>query len=214
MSDSHHSVRAASIHALAWVSKTESDGVLLEALYAKDQSVSHAAAEALALNASSDDQRVLKDALRSRSFGARRAASAGLRLVAEPWATVLLAKSMNSEGLFLSDSAGPSISDEEGDAQAASWRRAQPGDQPWLVAWAVEQGRVVPVGQAAVPLLLEALEDSEAAIRMRAAATLGQLAVVDGIGPLKKALVDESPEVRQAAFIALGKIGRAWDIDT
>jgi hypothetical protein len=209
MSGSNRGVRVAAVHALAWIGDPAGDEALLDALYARDSSVSSAAAEALALNGTEESYRALRDAAQSRQFGTRQAARVGLRLIDEPWAAELLVRSMSADGQTVAS--GPLTG---GDADRAKrWQRLAPGEQPWLVAWAVGRGQVVPVGPAAVPFLLEALLDRDATIRARAAATLGQLAILDGAGLLKQSLRDESPEVRQAAFIALSKIGRAWNTD-
>ncbi|MFN2221965.1 MAG: HEAT repeat domain-containing protein, partial [Candidatus Promineifilaceae bacterium] len=213
MSDSDRRVRAASVHALAWIGDPAADEALLEALYSKDTSISGAAAEALALSGTDPNYQALRDAAQSRQFSARQAARTGLRLIDEPWAAELLVRSLSIDGLASASGSGSTPFVDRSDQDAARWRRLRAGDQPWLVAWAVERGQIVPVGQAAVPLLLEALLDGEAAIRVRAAATLGQLAILDGTGALREALHDVAPEVRQAAFIALSKIGRAWDMD-
>jgi HEAT repeat protein len=203
--DSDSSVRVAAIHAIAWTAEPEADKVLDEALLLTDQVLSQAAAEGLALNGTEADYRSLRRAATDRAFNARRSALAGLRLIDEPWAIEFLTK------LGKGDEA-PAIGADVQDP-AKRWHRSRAGDQPWLVAWAVAQGRVVPVGQAAIPFLLEALQDSEAAIRQRAAATLGQLASVDGTTLLRRALQDESPDVRQSAYVALAKIARAWTPD-
>jgi HEAT repeat protein len=202
--DSDANVRAAAVHAIAWTSDPESDRVLDEALLLPDQSLSQAAAEGLALNGREADYRSLRRAAIGQAFNAKRSALLALRLVDEPWVNEYLTDLEGGER-------GPVPSDIEQPEKRL--RRSRAGDQPWLVDWAVAQGRVVPVGQAAIPFLLEALQDSQASIRLRAAATLGQLASVDGTAPLRRALQDESPEVRQSAYIALAKIARAWAPD-
>jgi hypothetical protein len=144
----------------------------------------------------------------------QRSARFGLRIVDEPWVDEFLTKlARDAGGLVMGEHAGLPGDVAEADL-AKKWRPSRAGDQPWLVEWSLAKGQVVPVGQAAVPFLLEALKDNEDSIRLRAASTLGQLASLDGLGPLKRALQDEAPDVRQAAYIALAKIARAWDVDS
>jgi HEAT repeat protein len=64
-----------------------------------------------------------------------------------------------------------------------------------------------------MPVLLEVLTDAQnAALRITAALTLGQIGRQNSIPDLQNALRDPQPEVREAAFIALCLIGRIWDV--
>ncbi len=214
LSDSDATVRVAAVQAIGWMSGPEAEQALLEALAMPDEPVSLAAAVSLALNGREKDYSTLRDAASDENFVMQRSARFGLRIVDEPWVYEFLTK-------LASEAGGPVMGEHAGlpgdvaeAALAKKWRPSRAGDQPWLVEWSLAKGQVVPVGQAAVPFLLEALKDNEDSIRLRAAATLGQLASLDGLGPLKRALQDEAPDVRQAAYIALAKIARAWDVDS
>ena len=80
------------------------------------------------------------------------------------------------------------------------WNRIHPDDIPrWLAQG--ETGKLI----QALRYKRRHLEQS--AIREQAAQALGQLADVQALKPLKKALKDPAREVRRAAVIALGHIG-------
>ena len=82
-----------------------------------------------------------------------------------------------------------------------------------MINWAVTRGRVVPVGPAAIPLVIEALENGDDHSRAAAAKTLGHLMLIRAVEPLQNALADPNADVREAAFYALCEIDRAWAND-
>lgn len=213
LSDSDVTVRVAAVQAISWMFGTEAEQALLEALAMSDEPVSRAAAVGLALNGRERDYQTLRKAASDQNVAVQRSARFGLQIVEEPWVDDFLAK-LAAEGKapVVGEQAG-FPSQLTGADPAKKWRPARAGDQPWLVEWLIAKGEVAPVGQAAVPFLLEALNDSDISIRSRAAATLGQMALADAVTPLRRSLQDEAPEMRQAAYIALTKIGRAWDAD-
>ncbi len=65
---------------------------------------------------------------------------------------------------------------------------------------------IIEVGEAAVPFLLVALEDSDLRVRALAAHALGMIADLRAVVPLREALTNDEPLVRVAAVQALGGI--------
>jgi murein DD-endopeptidase MepM/ murein hydrolase activator NlpD len=74
---------------------------------------------------------------------------------------------------------------------------------------AAATGAIVAAGEAAVPGLVEILEDSslDGRIRFQAANVLGDIGSKKGVEPLLEALKDPFFNVRRCAALALGKIG-------
>ncbi len=212
--DSEQAVRSAAVHALAWMDEPAAEYRLVEALLEPDEPICQAAATGLALNGTSESYKILREAISDDSMSVRRAAVAGLSLLDESWANELL-KSVahEDEQRAIRSAAGTALQATSEEDDSNYWRPAQPGDQPWLIDWAIKHGRVVPVGSAAIPILLEALNDSEAEIRFSAASTLGDLAVRSSRDALTSALDDSDPDVRNAAFDALCRIERYWTVD-
>jgi HEAT repeat protein len=187
---------------------------VIQALLEPDEPLSWAAAEGLALNCTTDDMDILREAINDEAFTVRRAAVQGLSLLDEPWSIELLKKaSIEDDQPVVKVAANEALQQMNLNGQAGKWQAPQPGDQAWLVSWAVEKGRMVPIGDAALALVLEALEDGEPKIRAVAALTLGQVSARKATDALMNALKDADISVRTAAFVALCELDRAWDVN-
>lgn len=212
--DPNPHVRAAVVHALAWMDEPTTEQAVIQALLEPDEPLSWAAAEGLALNGTSDAKDILREAIDDEVFTVRRAAVQGLSLLDEPWSVELLKKAaIEDDQPVVKVAAHDALQQMNLNGQAGKWQAPQPGDQAWLVSWAVEKGRMVPVGDAALPLVLEALEDEEPKVRADAALTLGQVSAREATDPLMNALKDPDAMVRTAAFLALCELDRAWDVN-
>ncbi|MEW6354998.1 MAG: HEAT repeat domain-containing protein [Planctomycetota bacterium] len=66
---------------------------------------------------------------------------------------------------------------------------------------------VVEIEKKTPPALIRALKDTHPAVRVRAAAALGEIGSPSAIGPLVEALKEKDPELRRTAAIALGGVG-------
>jgi hypothetical protein len=212
--DPNPHVRAAVVHALAWMDEPTTERAVIQALLEPDEPLSWAAAEGLALNCTTDDMDILREAINDEAFTVRRAAVQGLSLLDEPWSIELLKKaSIEDDQPVVKVAANEALQQMNLNGQAGKWQAPQPGDQAWLVSWAVEKGRMVPIGDAALALVLEALEDGEPKIRAVAALTLGQVSARKATDALMNALKDADISVRTAAFVALCELDRAWDVN-
>jgi HEAT repeat protein len=190
------------------------EGAVIQALLEPDEPLSWAAAEGLALNGTIDSYAILREAIEDEVLGVRRAAVQGLSLLDEPWSFELLKRaSIKDDQPVVKIAANEALQKMTLNGEAGKWQAPQPGDQAWLVSWAVEKGRMVPVGEAALPLVLEALEDGEPKVRANAALTLAQVSAPEVSDPLMKALKDPDILVRTAAFAALCELDRAWDVN-
>jgi HEAT repeat protein len=212
-SDSEQEVRAAAVHALAWMDEPAAGDRLLEALLEPDERICIAAATGLALNGTSESYKILQEAIRDETMSVRRAAVSGLSLLDDTWAIDLLKSAAHEdEQRAIRSAAGLALHSLEDSDAPNYWRPHKPGDQIWLINWAVKQGKVVPVGNAAIPILIEALNDGEAEIRCSAAKTLGDLGIRSSTEALSEALKDSDSDVRNAAFEALCSIDRHWTV--
>ena len=137
-------------------------------------------------------------------------------------AVPMLIESLRSEDEDLRSSACFALAKIGKGAAAAvpALRKSLESDDPFTQlssAWALLE--IDPgdrkLAERTVPLLIGALENERDGVRAEAARTLGGLGDIaePAIGPLKKLLDDESPEVRQAAKKALGQLMRARVLD-
>ncbi len=207
-------VREAVVHALAWLDNLATERSIIEALLEPDDTLSRAAAESLALMATSNSYEILREAMEDEVFSVRKAAVAGLAMIDEPWAIELLEKAaLKDEQPAVQTAAAEATKIQKGESETSLWQAPRPGEQAWLVRWAVAQGRMVPVGDEAMPEVMDALENDDPAIRREAALTLGVIADPDSMSPLVQAYADPERSVRDAAFESLCQLSRAWGLD-
>jgi HEAT repeat protein len=207
-------VRSSAVYALTWLNDPVVENLVLTALVEQDEHMNRAAAVGLALNGSSTAFDILREAALDQTLHVRRAAVHGLLQLNEFWAVDMLDMLEREDDQWLVKSAAGSALETIVERNKPNqWQLPQPGDQSWLIEWAAKRERAVPAGAAAMPVLLEVLTDAQnAALRITAALTLGQIGRQNSIPDLQNALRDPQPEVREAAFIALCLIGRIWDV--
>jgi HEAT repeat protein len=211
LGDAEEGVRTAAVHSLAWIDDPATEGLLIAALLNPDESVRESAAMGLALNSTNKAREILSEAVSDRQIGVRLAAVRGLSLVDEEWANKLLEEVVNIEKQPLVKQTAESVLQANRDgAPEELWQAFQAGEQEWLIDLAVNRGDIVPVGPAAIPMIMDALTDEDETIRAAAARTLGSLSEKTAIAPLERLLTDPSSEVRASAEHSLTLIRRAW----
>lgn len=89
----------------------------------------------------------------------------------------------------------------------ASLQQALRGKDMWLRMAAT--AALVSLGEAAVPSLVLALQDEQAAVRRAAAKALGKLGDTAALADLLRALTDVDANTRRFAAQALGRLGHA-----
>src|SRR6266446_4284045 len=115
-------------------------------------------------------------------------------------------------GLVFSAMVSPCLADKKDDV-ARLMKELKAKDAKTRIAAAEELGHIGQVKKSltepAVPVLIDALHDSDAGVRKAAANSLGKVDpdVKLAIPALTDALKDKAPPVRQAAASALGLIG-------
>jgi HEAT repeat protein len=150
---------------------------------------------------------ILYDAIQDQEMLLRRAAVFGLKRVKSTWSLIAIYRAFLEDQQWYVRSA----------AQLAFQELQQGGNyapQPyppveaisWLSEWAGKRGENIPPGEGANLVLLKALQEGDAAVKMLAAADLGQLGVASTTRSLYAALRDRQEEVREAAHRALADL--------
>ena len=210
LEDEASAVRAAAVHALGWQNAPVGEQPLLSALISTDETLSHAAAEQMALNGG-EGWEILREAAADEMVHVRRAATHGLRQLDHHWAVRLLEEIEREDPEWVVRTAATvALEATAARNEPAPWSPLQAGDLEWLIEWAAEREEGVPAGGAAVPVLRRLLTEADAPeVRQAAAHSLASVLLppeekVRVQSALRQAsLEDRSPEVRQAALIAL-----------
>jgi HEAT repeat protein len=210
LEDNDPAVRRTAVHALGWLADPAAEKPLLTALVDQDDTLNRAAAEALASNGPEGFQ-ILREALSEEALHIRRAGVYGLSILDDYEAVTLLNFTEREDEQWIVKSAAQNALELiSGRNRFVPWHIPTPGDQGWLIVWNARQGQTVPGGQAALPVLLNALSGaSEDAVRATAAMALARLVLPDSLQPLRGALRDPAAQVREAAFLALCQLQRA-----
>jgi HEAT repeat protein len=82
-----------------------------------------------------------------------------------------------------------------------------PSESPWLIQFAGKQGIGISPGSPAVEVLLAALKNEDAEIRLAAVPYLKRIPTEGVINQLYGAMYQDDPELREAAYNALWEIG-------
>lgn len=206
-------VRPAVANSLAWLVHPATESPLLEMLIGKDEQLSQLVAEHLALNGG-EGWKILREAINEEDFEVRRAATYGLALIDEPWAKDTLVHIVRHEEEWIVKAAATAALDAlEKQHEPQPWAQVTVGDQPWLIRWAASQGRSVPAGQAAMPVLLEVLAKAETPqMRIAAANSLGRMGLPSANKALQAAAQSDDLAIRDAAYSALAMINRAHPV--
>ncbi|MFC2173334.1 HEAT repeat domain-containing protein [Acidobacteriota bacterium] len=86
------------------------------------------------------------------------------------------------------------------------WKPAEPGER-FGYFWAVRKtAEIDAMGEAAVPMLIEALKDDASDVRITAATSLGRIGHASAAGALIRALKDRETAVCESAIQALGEL--------
>jgi HEAT repeat protein len=175
-----------------------------------DEALAPVAAEVLA-QYGEEGEALLSEAIVSDDMMTRRAAVFGL---VEVGARDLLERAAREDDQWLVRSLASAAveeleSREKGGGVAPSVEIEQ---IPWLISWAASRGEGVGLGEAAREMLLRALSEGDAPVRLAAALTLAQEGRTEDVELLKTALADPDPEVASAALDALAEISRRYDL--
>lgn len=147
---------------------------------------------------------VLYDAITHEEMMVRRAAAFGLRRVRTSWAvSALYRRFLEDDQWYVRSAAQQAFQDIQDDENKGPQSYPPVDSISWLVNWAAARGEGVPTGEAAIHILMKALQEGEPELRALAARALGQLGEISSAKSLYAALRDRQEEVRTAAHRSL-----------
>jgi HEAT repeat protein len=150
----------------------------------------------------------LKEATQADDLLVRRAAVHGLGQIDAPWPRDVLKRVLREDSQWLVRSAAEAALSQEGEEEAARSVPAPPkvDEAQWLITWAAQQGLGVGLDEAAMQMLLRALEVGDVPTRVVGAQTLSQIGHQEHLSALRPLLNDENEAVREAAQLAVTSI--------
>ncbi|HHH41583.1 MAG TPA: NACHT domain-containing protein [Chloroflexi bacterium] len=211
-------LQKAALDALARIGGEKALELVVQMLVTGEETVRRMAAETL-IAFGEEGIAVLREAADDEDLLVRRAAAHGLGQVgSQPpevydgsWAWTLLERMQREDPeWFVRSAASQALEARTLDERPPHLPPFPPAleDEGWLIEWAAQQGKGVGVGEAAYAMLVEALTEGDLPARLAAARTLAQMARPSDAQPLRQALNDPAPEVREAAFEGLWEIHR------
>jgi HEAT repeat protein len=209
LADKDPTVRQAVVRGLTLLGTDAATRWLARMVVEADEMISLAAAEALA-ECGEEGANFLREAIEAEDTIVRRGAVYGL---AHLGARDLLEKAAREDDQWIVRSAALAAI-EDLDKQKVTYGIAPPPevDQlPWLISWAAGQGEGVGLGEAARPMLWQALTEGDTSIRVAAAHVLAQIGRLDDIKPLRATLTAPDPDVVDAALTALAEISARYE---
>lgn len=148
----------------------------------------------------------LREAAQADDLLVRRAAAHGLAFVQDTWALELLQQMVRHDPQWLVRSAAEAALSERQPSLHVLEAPPKPDTIQWLLAWAAKQGLGVGVGEAAMNLLLHALQTGDSITRVMAARTLSQIGHPDHLAALRALHDNPEPELQSAARLAVHQI--------
>jgi len=152
---------------------------------------------------------ILYDAVNHEEMMLRRAAVFGLRRVNTPWSLVSLYRTALEDDQWYVRSAAEQAFYDLQYGDAATGVHAYPAVEsiPWLREWVALQGEdTIKEIQQPDEILLMALEERDPLVQRLAVANIGQLGLAAHINTIYTILGHQSPDVRDAAYRALGDL--------
>lgn len=141
----------------------------------------------------------------------RRATVFGLGRIPKDWALIEVDDVIHSddEQYFVQSAAREVLSNLYSEEKQGAHAYPAPTAVPWLLEWAQEQIAAgnIPPDIEGVQLLSYALEqDTDPLVRELAAATAGQLSILETVRPIYNVLRDDDPAARNSAYRSLGDL--------
>ncbi len=150
----------------------------------------------------------LKEATQADDLLVRRAAVHGLGQIDEPWTRGVLERVLREDSQWLVRSAAEAALSERGEEETDPSVPAPPrvDEAQWLIAWAAQQGLGVGLDEAAMQMLLRALEVGDVPTQVLGAQTLAQIGHQEHLTALRSLLSAENEAVHEAAQLAMASI--------
>lgn len=206
LGDEDRDVQLAAGLALGAIGTERALEIMVEGLLAGSEELRRAVAEALAA-VPDEGHAILRDAIQAQDIMIRRATVYGLSRVRAPWALTALYQAMiEDEQWYVRTAAEEAFMKAQSPSASGVRPHPEADSLVWLIQWAADRGEGVPTGDGARQVLVRALQEGQPIYKIMAALTLGRLGHVPALKPLYAALRDRSPEVRDAAYLALADI--------
>lgn len=204
--DPDFTIRESAIWALSDLGTGGAFRYLSELLPYSDEQLMLVIAEALATQPDGWDS--LKEATQAEDLLVRRAAAHGLGQIHQPWAQSILEKIGREDTQWLVRSAAQAALSTQQKEAAAAVVIAPPkiDELQWLLAWAAQQGLGVGIGEAALQMLLHAVETGDSNARILGALTLSRIGRQEHLDVLRPLLDDADAAVQKAAAEAIRHI--------
>lgn len=199
-------VRRAVCLALIAIGTERSLEGVARALLQGDEELRRAAAEALA-NDPFEGHAMLKEGATLEDIMVRRAVVHGLSRVGQPWAVEILQRiQVEDDQWAVRNLANQYLEQLQNIDPRVPRPLTTPSESPWLIEFAGKQKMGVPRGGPATDVLLSAFRLGDTEERLAALPYLKQVVSEGIIGALYHGMYGEDPEVREAAFHAIGEI--------
>jgi HEAT repeat protein len=203
LSDKIVDVQLSGVMALGAIGTNVALEEMVLALTEGSEYIRQAVAESLAA-VPDEGHPVLFDAIAHEEMMVRRAAAFGLRRVRTNWAVSALYRTfLEDDQWYVRSAAQQAFQDIQDDENKGPQGYPSVDSITWLVNWAAARGEGVPSGEAAIQVLMKALQEGDPELRALAARALGQLGEVSAARSLYAALRDRQEEVRTAAHRSL-----------
>lgn len=207
LNDEAFEVQANAVRALGDLGTPGAYRLLQDQLVNVDERLMLVIAETLAGNTMGWE--ALKEATRAEDLLVRRAAMHGLSQIEAPWVEEILEERMRNDSQWLVRSAAEAaLSAEQATEEAATVHPPPQLDEAaWLITWAAQEGLGVGLGDAALQVLLRALDAEDPQARLLSCVTLGRLGRPEHLLALETRLQEEEhPDVVRAAEAAHRRI--------
>ena len=162
-----------------------------------------------------DGPKVLQDAIQHPDLLTRRAAVLGLGEIGEPWAQELLDEIIRTDPEWLVRSAAETAVSsqlEEKDKEKVIQPHPQIDEVDWLIRWAARQGTGLGVGEAALAMLMRAVQQGDANTKVLGILTLNQLGRQEHLSALEPLLHDPDELVKAQASEVIKNITQRYQV--
>ncbi|MBN8635044.1 MAG: HEAT repeat domain-containing protein [Anaerolineae bacterium] len=204
LNDQEEDVQLSAGMGLGAIGTEEALSAMVEAFVAGTEPLRRAMAEAFAA-LPHDGYEIIYEGANSDDMLLRRAAIFGLRRIRTTWALIAIYRAfLEDEQWYVRSAAQEAFQEiQYGKVTNPTVGYPSPETIEWLQEWAAEKGEQIQTSDAAIQMLLRALQEGEPGIKQLAALDLGQLGFVTNIKALYTALRDGRDDVRGAAHRAL-----------
>ncbi len=204
LNDQEEDVQLAAGMGLGAIGTEDALSAMVEAFVAGSEPLRRAMAEAFAA-LPNDGYEMIYEGANSDDMLLRRASIFGLRRIRTTWALIAIYRAfLEDEQWYVRSAAQEAFQEiQYGKVTNPTVGYPKPETIEWLQDWAAEKGEQIQTTDAAIQMMLRALQEGEPGIKQLAALDLGQLGMVTNIKSLYVALRDGRDEVRAAAHRSL-----------